>query len=38
LAALYEQARYAPGDEPLAARDLDSARRNLSLLAGVATA
>jgi len=38
LAALYEQARYAPDDEPLAAADLGTARRNLCLLAGVATA
>jgi hypothetical protein len=38
LAALYEQARYAPDDEPLAAPDLGAARRNLCLLAEVATA
>jgi hypothetical protein len=38
LARLYEQARYAPGDGPLPAPDLDAARRNLCLLAGVATA
>jgi hypothetical protein len=38
LASLYEQARYAPDDEPLAPADLDAARRNLCLLAGVATA
>jgi hypothetical protein len=38
LAALYEQARYAPGDDPLAPSDLVAARRNLCLLAGVATA
>jgi hypothetical protein len=37
LASLYEQARYAPDDEPLAPSDLDAARRNLCLLAGVAT-
>lgn len=38
LAALYEQARYAPGDEPLPAADLDGARHELCLLAGVASA
>jgi hypothetical protein len=38
LAALYEHARYAPDEGPLAAPDLDVARRNLCLLAGVATA
>jgi hypothetical protein len=35
LAALYEQARYAPPDEPLPERELDDARRDLYLLAGV---
>lgn len=38
LAGLYEQARYAPGDEPLPAPDLDAARRSLTLLAGKALA
>jgi hypothetical protein len=38
LAHLYEQARYAPDDEPLSATDLAAARRDLCLLAGVATA
>ena len=38
LAALYEQARYAPGEGQLAPPDLDAARRNLCLLAGVTTA
>ncbi|MCI0460524.1 MAG: hypothetical protein L0Z62_26520 [Gemmataceae bacterium] len=38
LASLYEQARYAPGEEPLAAPDLDAARRHLCLLAGVTPA
>jgi hypothetical protein len=36
LAGLYERARYTPDDEPLAAGDLAAARRDLSLLAGVA--
>jgi hypothetical protein len=36
LATLYERARYAPDDEPLAAEDLAAARHDLSLLAGVA--
>jgi hypothetical protein len=36
LAALYEQARYAPEDEPLSAEALAAARRDLCLLAGVA--
>jgi hypothetical protein len=38
LARLYEQARYAPGDEPLGEDDLAAARRDLCLLAGVAAA
>jgi hypothetical protein len=38
LARLYEQARYAPEDEPLAAADLAAARRDLCFLAGVASA
>jgi hypothetical protein len=38
LARLYEQARYAPEDEPLAAEDLAAARRDLCFLAGVASA
>jgi hypothetical protein len=38
LARLYEQARYAPGDEALTETDLAAARRDLCLLAGVATA
>jgi hypothetical protein len=36
LAALYEQARYAPGDESLPAEALAAARRDLCFLAGVA--
>jgi hypothetical protein len=36
LAALYEQARYAPEDGPLSAEALAAARRDLCLLAGVA--
>lgn len=36
LAAIYEQARYAPPDEPIAEADLAAARRDLCLLAGVA--
>jgi hypothetical protein len=38
LARLYEQARYAPPEEPLPAADLAAARRDLCRLAGVATA
>jgi hypothetical protein len=38
LARLYEQARYAPDDEALTETDLAAARRDLCLLAGVATA
>jgi hypothetical protein len=38
LAALYEQARYAPPEEPLPEDHLSDARRNLCLLAGVAAA
>jgi hypothetical protein len=38
LAHLYEQARYAPDDEPLTPDDLTAARRDLCLLAGVAAA
>jgi hypothetical protein len=38
LARVYEQARYAPGDEPLSADSLAAARHDLSLLAGVAAA
>ena len=34
LAHLYELARYAPGDEPLAEAELAAARRDLSLLTG----
>ena len=37
LAALYEQARYAPADDPLPADALSTARRDLCLLAGVAS-
>ena len=33
LAVLYERARYAPGDEPLADEDVNAARRHLCLLA-----
>jgi hypothetical protein len=36
LARLYEQARYAPADEPLPPADLAAARRELCYLAGVA--
>jgi hypothetical protein len=36
LARLYEQARYAPGDEPLPPEEIHRARRELCLLAGVA--
>jgi hypothetical protein len=38
LALLYEQARYAPQDRPLLDSELATARRDLSFLAGVATA
>jgi hypothetical protein len=38
LADIYEHARYAPADEPLADEALAAARRDLSLLAGVASA
>jgi hypothetical protein len=38
LAALYEQARYAPSDGPMPAEALAAARRDLCLLAGVAHA
>lgn len=38
LADLYEQARYAPADHSLSAETLESYRRNLCLLAGVANA
>jgi hypothetical protein len=38
LAALYEQARYAPPDEALPEAELAAARADLSLLAGVAAA
>jgi hypothetical protein len=38
LARLYEQARYAPGDEPLPEAELTAARRDLCYLAGVAAA
>jgi hypothetical protein len=38
LAALYEQARYAPPEELLPEDHLSDARRNLCLLAGVAAA
>jgi hypothetical protein len=38
LATLYEEARYTPGDGPLAGADLAEARRNLCYLAGVAAA
>jgi hypothetical protein len=38
LARLYERARYAPADEPLPPEALAAARRDLCLLAGVATA
>jgi hypothetical protein len=36
LAAVYEQARYAPADEPLADETAAAARRDLCFLAGVA--
>jgi hypothetical protein len=36
LASIYEQARYAPADEPLADEALAAARRDLCFLAGVA--
>jgi hypothetical protein len=35
LASVYEQARYAPAAESLADPDLEAARRDLCLLAGV---
>jgi hypothetical protein len=38
LAAVYEQARYAPAAEPLSTAALASARRDLCFLAGVASA
>jgi hypothetical protein len=38
LASLYEEARYAPEDEPLTAAELAEARRNRCYLAGVAAA
>jgi hypothetical protein len=38
LASLYEQARYAPPHEPLPDSELSGARRDLCLLAGVASA
>jgi hypothetical protein len=38
LAALYEQARYAPEEEPWSAETLAEARRDLCSLAGVAAA
>jgi hypothetical protein len=38
LAFLYEQARYAPRNEPLRDTEMATARRDLSFLAGVATA
>jgi hypothetical protein len=38
LSALYEQARYTPGDAPLGAEAVASARRALCLLAGVSAA
>jgi hypothetical protein len=38
LARLYEQARYAPEDEPLSAGELRAARRDLCYLAGVSAA
>ena len=37
LASLYEQARYTPADETLPAEAMASARRDLCLLAGVAS-
>lgn len=37
LATLYERARYAPGRQELDAADVAAARRELTLLAGVAT-
>ena len=36
LAELYEQARYAPADEPLSAEEMETYRHDLCLLAGVA--
>jgi hypothetical protein len=38
LAALYEQARYAPEEGPLRAEEVTAARRDLCFLAGVAAA
>lgn len=38
LADLYEQARYAPGAEPLPDESLQNARRSFSFLAGVSAA
>ncbi len=38
LAAIYEQARYAPGNEPLDEIQLTAARRGLTLLAGLRSA
>jgi hypothetical protein len=38
LALLYEQARYAPPDEQLSADELDTARRDLTYLAGARAA
>jgi hypothetical protein len=38
LTELYEQARYAPPEEPLPAGELEAARRHLCLLAGGSTA
>jgi hypothetical protein len=38
LAELYEQARYAPPDEPLPAGELEAARRHLCFLAGASAA
>jgi hypothetical protein len=35
LAGLYEQARYAPPEQPLPPADIDTARDDLRLLAGV---
>ena len=38
LARLYEQAKYAPPEEPLTEAELADARGDLSYLAGVAAA
>jgi hypothetical protein len=38
LASLYEQARYAPDDQPLPAEEMARARRELEALAGVSPA